>query len=209
VWDPGLVWRGAFGSQDDVLDDVEAEAYEKLSGHAYTSLELSRSGDRELVETRPNLRLGLLLMRQQVQRVIRMAGPGLLKKLCAGPSKPLDIVPDLLRFMPSIYGDEFTEKFVLREAPSLSQTLAVLMEAGVKPDEVPLTVERRTSAVFDGSFSFRQLLFGELARRAGVKISLTSLSASGLGLRSSPALRAIDGVGMALDENSIASLCRM
>lgn len=209
AWDPGLVWRGAFGEQDDLITDLESEAYEKIAGPSYASLNLSRSDDRTLVENRPNLRLGLLLMRQQVQRVIRLAGPSLLKRLCAGPAKPLDIVPNLTRFLPSIYGDEFTRDFISREAPSLSQTLAVLAEAGVDPDEIPLTIERRTNAVFDGSFPFRQILFGELAKRAGVNVAFSSLTASPLGLRTSPALDAIDRVGMALDEASIAALCQM
>ncbi len=209
TWDPGLVWRGAFGAQDDAFDEFEDEAYAKISGAAYAPLKLAREEDRTLLESRPNLRLGLLLMRQQVGRVIRLAGPGLLKKLCAGPTKPLNIIPDLTRFLPSIYGDEFTQEFIVKEAPSLASTLAVLMEAGVDLDEVPLTAERQTSAVFDGSFPFRNLLFAELARRKGAAVKSTSLMESSLRFRRSPALEAVDRAGMALSENQIAALCQM
>jgi hypothetical protein len=118
-------------------------------------------------------------------------------------------VPDLTRFLPSIYGDDFTNDFILREAPSLSQTLAVLEEAGVDLDEVPLTAERQTSAVFDGSFPFRNLLFGELAKQTGAKVSFLSLKESALGLQESPGSVAIDHAGRALSDSSIQSLCQM
>ena len=202
VWDPGLIWRGAFGAQDDHLTDVEAEAYQKLTGH-------SRSNDHTQIENRPNLQLGLLLMRQQVKRLVRLAGPDLRKKLCQTPAAPPEIVPNLRRFMDPVYGAEFTEAFIRDEATSLQQTIGSLMESGLQPTDIPLTIEKNTFAAFDGSFSLRELLFGELARGLHGVFTFRSLSESQLGLKTSPALTTIDRVGQALSEESAKQLCEM
>ena len=166
VWDPGLVWRGAFGEENDMLTAVEEEAIAKLSG-VYSSLHAAHEENSTLVENRPNLRLGLLFMRQQAKRVTRLAGGAtqLRQKLCS--SSPL----------------------------------------GVDADEVSLTLERHRTDVFDGSFAFRDLLFGELARDAG--LPMKSVVESPLGLKHSAGTDAIDRVGRALDSHSGVALCQM
>lgn len=263
VWDPGLIWRGAFGSHDDAFPiarsfirfaqpelgvAAEAEAYAKFvnqapSNSVYRFLDLSRligQGDRAVIENRPNLRLGLLLMRQQAMRLARLLdtpknAPILLKRLrllmgCSGAVVPRDdlrqtVVTNLTRFMHSIYGAEFTKNFLRSEAPSLIDVVQVADDAGIDANEIPLTVEKSTSATFDGSFAFKDLLIGAMAQRVvssgavsgpvssrisgRTELKFRSLVESPLGLSVTPALANIDALGEPLAPSSVGSICQM
>ena len=75
------MWRGAFGSRNDsfVSPDVAAEAaaYSAFIASAsakprYRTLNFgNKIGEGQTLEYRPNLRLGLIRMRQQVKRIAR------------------------------------------------------------------------------------------------------------------------------------------
>ena len=198
VWDPGLVWRGAYGSRDDSFELAqsdseirqEADNYVSFMKNAgtnarYRPLDLEQKigeGDRTKIEAHPNLRLGLILMRQQAKRVARLieeAGPTdlktPLKKLlgCEVASTEPEFLQQMTaflgKFLNPIYGDHFTNGFLKVESPRLIDALFIGQALGLDITEWPLTIEKRSFAIFDGSFAFADQLASELLARLALR----------------------------------------
>ncbi len=237
IWDPGLVWRGAYGSRDDsfaMLNDsemkAEAQSYFDFAATTSThkrfrSLDFSRpigGGDRSSITSHPNLRLGLILMRQQAKRVARqlnerapeslretLAKVSGCKPTNAEPAFALQISSMMSDFLTPIYGEHFVKGFITTEAPRLIDTFYIGQSLGLDTTEWPLTIEKRSYSIFDGSFPFADLLTTELVKLltksdpsfGGVGSELT-FDQSVLGLRIDDALNAIDRMGNPLKDKS-------
>lgn len=215
LWDPGLEWRGAYGSHDDQItgspDEPAYRAFLSKRDRLYASLALSE-GPHDALENRPNLQLGLLLMRDQALRIARLLADESGEKLrrlagCVPVGDVGDVArrveANLARFLPPIYGQAFADSFVRDEAPALESAMA---EGDFDLNEWALTMER-SNAVFDGSFAFHDLLVSALARRAGLRGR--SLVEAPLGLKRTPALEAVDSLLMPLTAESTKAVCEM
>lgn len=236
-WDVGLVWRGAYGSQDDsfaetALDPelkpelkIEAENYvqflEGASKHPrYQHLDFSRPLDqvsqaqRSEVENRPNLRLGFLLTRLQVKRIARQIeeAPGfkalqhqIVSQLVGCESVAVeapfraDIEAKMRSFLKPIYGDQQTEEFLRDQAPGSLEAFTIGKSLGLDLTEWPITAEKRTYAVFDGSFTFKELLASELFFRLQKRDPKYSEFYEVLGLAHSPLKLASTAGALAVD----------
>lgn len=232
VWDPGLVWRGAYGSQNDAFSDPavqdEGRAYAAFVAGAsklprYRSLDfINIIGASPRIENRPNLRLGLIRMRQGVKRIARQIfeisneakirdGIKMMLECKAVPPNPqvrTRIEAGLSRYLDAVFSPVAAAGLRAAEGPSLILAQDVGHWLGADLIEWPLTAERGTFATFDSSFLFRDLLVAALFERLKPTVDAprVSLTQSPLGLPSSPALDAIDRLGNPLEASS-TDLC--
>lgn len=245
-WDIGLVWRGAYGSQDDsfaetILDPnlkEEAANYAKFlegagSHPRYRHLDFSRpldqvtESERLTLENRPNLRLGFLLTRLQIKRIARQieSAPGfaaqekqIISQLIGCKATPIeltfraDLEAKMRSFMTPIYGVKQTEEFLRDQAPGSLEAFTIGAGLGLDITEWPITAEKRTYAIFDGSFTFKDLLATEMLSRLAKRdarfdafFEVVGLSESPMKLAPTPAAQAVDRLGGKLSAKSLGA----
>lgn len=246
-WDVGLVWRGAYGSQDDSFAATqldpnlkeEAAAYTQfLSGVSkhdrYKHLDFSKPLDtasKNEVENRPNLRLGLLLTRLQVKRIARQleAAPGFegvkhkivsqligCETVAVEPKFRTDVEATMRSFLKPIYGDQQTEDFLRDQSPGSLEAFSIGKSLGIEIREWPITAEKRTYAIFDGSFTFKELLAAEMFSRLAKRepkfaeyVELLGLEKSPLALIVTPGSRAVDSLGGKLSMKALSACSQL